>query len=57
VVIKDQTCPEHADLVHLIEILRAKAGVQDTPSRVILRIVDFVQRALTPDAPNKSKAR
>jgi Lrp/AsnC family leucine-responsive transcriptional regulator len=33
-------CPEHADLVQLIETLRARAGVQDTHSRVVLRQLD-----------------
>ena len=37
-------CAQHADLVHLIEALRARAGVQDTHSRVILRELEVTSR-------------
>ncbi|MBY0572786.1 MAG: Lrp/AsnC family transcriptional regulator, partial [Undibacterium sp.] len=37
-------CAEHADLVHLIENLRATAGAQETHSRVILRTISCSQK-------------
>jgi Lrp/AsnC family leucine-responsive transcriptional regulator len=33
-------CRDHASLVHIIEAMRANAGVQDTHSRVVLRRIE-----------------